>query len=146
VADEPILLIADVSGTMAERCEPGPTVYGEVWLRRYEGLVVVYWEVRETPLDADGEPHGYPQHTDILYGVARTQGPRRWQALSVLRADQLPGEVGPLPEAFADPARRDVLLRAALKAVNGELYSPLGRGRFCAQSYRWRQGSGARLT
>jgi hypothetical protein len=39
---ETFLLIADLHGHMSERCEPGPPVYGEIWLRRHDSLVVVY--------------------------------------------------------------------------------------------------------
>jgi hypothetical protein len=145
VAEEPILLIADLIGTLTGECGGGWPVHGEVWLRRYEGLVAVYWEVRQVPVDEDAEPAGDPRHTNLVWGVARTEGPTRWQSLLVLASDQLPAEVGPLPAAFADPARHDTLLHAALSRVGGELWYSLSRSRFLLRAHCWRPGYGAHI-
>jgi hypothetical protein len=135
------LLIADVCGRINERCEPGPAVHGEIWLRRHEGLLVVYWDVRELPTNEDGTPAGRrPGYTNAGMGVAvRNWGAGRWQAMCVLTTDDLPDEVKDLATAFGNPAHRDALLAAALKAVNVEIYGPFERGRFLERAHRWRE-------
>jgi hypothetical protein len=108
-------LIADWSGRISERCEGSAAVTGEVWLRRHAGAVAGYRE------------------------------PMRWQVLLVLAGDGIPAEVIDLPGAFADPARRDLLLRAAQMAVQGEFAGALGRSVIRVAAHRWRHSLGMRL-
>jgi hypothetical protein len=75
-------------------------------------------------------------------GVARRSGLTRWQSLAVITPDGLPAEVKDLQAAFADPAKRDILLQAALGAINRQIYLPLSRGRFVAESHRWHDSHG----
>jgi hypothetical protein len=145
MTDQPLLLIADLAGSLSEKCDGSEPVYGEIWLRRYEEQLLVYWEVRQVPLDEDCETLRDSRHTDVLYGLARSQGATRWQTLFALPAGKLPAEIGPLPAAFADPGSRDKVLQAALAAVNSEIYMPLGRARFTLKGHCWRAGYGARL-
>lgn len=142
---ETFLLIADLRGSIVERCEPGPPVHGELWLRRHDSQVVMYWKVWEAPYEEDGTRRGQGGFADIRGVVARRSGLTRWQSLLLLTPARLPAEVKDLPTAFADPTMRDILLRTALQAINGEIYLPLVRGRFTAASYRWREGREWRL-
>jgi hypothetical protein len=65
--------------------------------------------------------------------------------LLVLAGDRIPAEVGDLPSAFADPARRELLLLAAQAAVQSEFAGALGQSNIRVATHRRRQGYGMRL-
>jgi hypothetical protein len=145
------LLIADLRGSLALDCEPGPAVHGEVWLKRHEDLLIVYWEAWEAPMvywdgweasyDEDGGPQRHLRYIDRsgIALVAGARGDRRWQALCVIPRDRLPPGVADLAAAYADPQQHELLLTRALTAVNDNLYVTLGRGRFSLRAHRWRE-------
>jgi hypothetical protein len=135
------LLIADLRGRLNLRCEPGPAVHGQVWLRRHENFLVVYWEVWVTPFDDDGTPQRDFRHTDRggILVVAESHGAQRWQTLCVVPGDQLPAGVADLAAAYASAPKRELLLSAALNAINGQIGIPLQRGRFELRAHRWRE-------
>ena len=149
------LLIADLHGRMSQNCSPGPDVFGEIWLRLQEGLVIVYWETWEVPREKDAdcgksdEPRCGPRVVDrgrwsalvCSWVSSKSRGNARWQAICVLKAEELPPNLKDLAAAFADPTKYDALLEAALKSVNDQIYDPLGRGRFLKRGHRWRQSS-----
>src|SRR5262249_10293172 len=124
---------------IVERCEPGPRVHGEIWLRRHEHVLIVYWEAWESPLHEDGTPSWNPGYTDAFGTVSRTLGATRWQAVAVVPTETLPEAVRDLARAFAELPDRDLLLQIALRAVDQEISHHLVRGRFVKLAHRWRE-------
>jgi hypothetical protein len=47
------LLIADFFGSFGPGCASRP-VLGQIWLRRHDDLLVVYWEAQASLIDMDG--------------------------------------------------------------------------------------------
>jgi hypothetical protein len=144
------LLIADLTGRMSENCSPGPAAIGEIWLRLREGLVIVYWEAWEVSCKEDAEPeksddprwrHRMADRGPwaVVWSQENSRSPgRRWQALCELAAVELHHYVKDVAAAFADPTKYDLLLEAALRMVNQQIYDPLGRGRFRKDTHHWR--------
>jgi hypothetical protein len=136
------LLIADLYGRIEERCEPGPTVHGEVWLTRHEGTLFIYWEAWEVPFEENGTPRWSPGYADGRGTVTRTHGVTRWQAVAVIAGERLPDSIRDLAFAFGDRTKRDLLLRTALAAIGEEIRVPLQRGRFLLDTHQWRERDG----
>src|SRR5262245_1104221 len=129
--EENTLLIADLYGRISEQCEPGPVVHGEVWLRRHESTLFVYWEAWELPFKAeDSAPRWQPGYTALAGMVSRSAGMTRWQAIAVVETEKLGDQLSDLVSAFGDSTKREVLLQKALSAIAGQIYLPMGRGRF----------------
>lgn|GEM_PF-5273095 len=59
------MLIADLSGRMSQNCSPGPDVFGEIWLRMHEELVIVYWETWEVLREKNAECEKSAKPSDL---------------------------------------------------------------------------------
>jgi hypothetical protein len=133
---ENCLLIADWHGALGVRCE-SVEVRGEIWLRRHEGFLAVYWEACATPFELCSSQGGDAFFTDLCGAVVRDGGGKRWRTLCMVPAETLPPEIRDLEAAFRDDRKREVLLAAAIRAVEGQTYIPLGRGTVRIHSHRW---------
>jgi hypothetical protein len=130
------LLIADFFGSFGPGCASRP-VLGQIWLRRHDDLLAVYWEAQASLIDTDGAFWQNQEYCSSGGYVAQNPGPTRWQTLLIVPAEQRKPELADLAAVFADEQQWEELLRAGLNAAAGEMYYPLRRCIFQLHSYQW---------